>query len=182
MGRHHCKLSHLHICKAVSVSQTEHHTLLTDFEDSGLKQPSSNVALSDLLQDSMLMSQHNQLEDCGRVCMSKQCSTEQLLVHLCSQQQQVAVMQCHRQEEAQIGHRAKEFTNILQQECSVQECEVSCGIAEDWAQCGAKGSIGRSAEGSQVDGWLGNGCRTCTNMQVTTECQDVQKHINVQHI
>jgi len=47
MGLHHCKLSHLQICKAVSVSQTEHHTLLTGFEDSGLKQPLSNIALGD---------------------------------------------------------------------------------------------------------------------------------------
>lgn len=110
------------------------------------------------------------------------CSTEQLLVNLRSQQKQVAIMQCHRQEEAQSEHWAIQLTNILQQECSVQECEVRCGIAENWAQCGAKGSIGSSAERSQVDSWLGNGCRTYTDIQETSECQGVQKHNNVEHV
>ncbi len=91
-------------------------------------------------------------------------------------------MQCHGQEEVQIGHWAKQFTDILQQECSIQKCEVSCGIAEDWAQSGAKGGIGSSAEGSQVNSWLGNGCRTYTDIQETSECQGIQKHTNVKHI
>ena len=95
---------------------------------------------------------------------------------------QVAIMQCHRQDEVQIGHWARRFTNILQQECSVQECEISCGIAEDWAQCGAKGSISSSAEGSQVNSWLRNGCRTYTDIQETNECLGAQNHTNVKHI
>ena len=91
-------------------------------------------------------------------------------------------MQCHKQKQVQIGYWARQFTNILQQECSVQECEISCGIAEDWAQCGAKGSIGSSAEGSQVDSWLRNGCRTCTDVQDRSEGQGVEKHTNVEHV
>jgi len=111
MGRHRCKLSHLHICKAVSVSQTEHHTLLTDFEDSGLKQPSSNVALSDNSKTAYArVSTINQRTVEASACMSKQVinvTQKWLLVHLCRRQQQVAIMQCHRQEEVQIGYWAK---------------------------------------------------------------------------